>query len=110
MELRVTSEQDLCYLSASDALRLFRTRKLSPVELLKAQIERAEKVEPTINAFAFTYYEEALEKAQTAGLLHWDYKNLCPTDKGFLFLNDLLSIFTTEPAMSHNDGFCHGPT
>ena len=66
MELRITSEQDLCYLSASDALRLFRARKLSPVELLKAQIERAEKVEPTINAFAFTYYEEALKAAHKA--------------------------------------------
>ena len=66
MEQSITSEQDLCYLSASDALRLFRARKLSPVELLKAQIERAEKIEPKINAFAFTYYEEALGKARKA--------------------------------------------
>jgi Asp-tRNA(Asn)/Glu-tRNA(Gln) amidotransferase A subunit family amidase len=66
MKLSSGSEQDLCYLSASDALRLFRARKLSPVEFLKAQIERAEKVEPKINAFAFTYYEEALEQARKA--------------------------------------------
>ena len=66
MGLPISSDQDLCYLSASDALRLFRARKLSPVELLKAQIERAEKVEPKINAFAFTYFEEALDQARKA--------------------------------------------
>jgi aspartyl-tRNA(Asn)/glutamyl-tRNA(Gln) amidotransferase subunit A len=32
---------DLHYLSASDALRLFRTHELSPVELLTAVIARA---------------------------------------------------------------------
>jgi aspartyl-tRNA(Asn)/glutamyl-tRNA(Gln) amidotransferase subunit A len=58
--------EDLHYLSAVDALRLFRTRELSPVELMTAVIDRAEKVEPTINAFAATRYEEALEAARAA--------------------------------------------
>ena len=58
--------QDLCYLSAGDAMGLFRSRKLSPVELLQALIERAEAVEPSINAFAFTDYDEALSKARKA--------------------------------------------
>ena len=57
-----------------------------------------------------SHFQRVLEMAQEAGLLHWDYKNLRPTDKGFLFLNDLLSIFITESAISHNDGFCRGPT
>jgi Asp-tRNA(Asn)/Glu-tRNA(Gln) amidotransferase A subunit family amidase len=64
MDTHVTD--DLCYLSASQALRLFRARKLSPVELLTALIDRAETVEPKINAFAFTHYEEALAKARRA--------------------------------------------
>ena len=33
---------DLHYLSATDALRLFRTKELSPVELMEAVIARAE--------------------------------------------------------------------
>ncbi len=41
------------------------------------------------------HFQGALELAQKAGLLHWDYQNLRPTEKGFLFLDDLLSIFTT---------------
>jgi aspartyl-tRNA(Asn)/glutamyl-tRNA(Gln) amidotransferase subunit A len=57
---------DLCYLSATDALRLFRARELSPVELAKAVIARAETVEPTINAFAETFYEQALAQARAA--------------------------------------------
>jgi Asp-tRNA(Asn)/Glu-tRNA(Gln) amidotransferase A subunit family amidase len=42
---------DLHYLTAAEALRLFRARDLSPVELVSAVIKRAEAVEPVINAF-----------------------------------------------------------
>jgi aspartyl-tRNA(Asn)/glutamyl-tRNA(Gln) amidotransferase subunit A len=57
---------DLCYLSATEALRLFRARELSPVELAEAIIARAEVVEPTVNAFAETFYDEALRQATAA--------------------------------------------
>jgi aspartyl-tRNA(Asn)/glutamyl-tRNA(Gln) amidotransferase subunit A len=57
---------DLHYLPATEALKLFRARKLSPVELVSAVIARAEKVEPIINAFAATLYEQALDQARAA--------------------------------------------
>ena len=57
---------DLHYLSALDALRMFRSRELSPVELMRAVLDRADKVEPTINAFAETFPEQALEEARAA--------------------------------------------
>jgi aspartyl-tRNA(Asn)/glutamyl-tRNA(Gln) amidotransferase subunit A len=57
---------DLHYLPAIEVLRLFRARKLSPVELVQAVIERAGKVEPTINAFAQTFFDEALASARKA--------------------------------------------
>ena len=60
------SDEDICYLSASEALKRFRRRKLSPVELMQAVIARAEKVEPVINAFTATFYERALEQAKKA--------------------------------------------
>ena len=66
MTVTIGNEQDLCYLSASEAMAMFRSRTLSPVELLQALIARAEAVEPRINAFAFTYYDEALDKARKA--------------------------------------------
>jgi aspartyl-tRNA(Asn)/glutamyl-tRNA(Gln) amidotransferase subunit A len=57
---------DLHYLPATQALRAFRARELSPVELVTAVIERAENVEPVINAFAETHYDQALAQARVA--------------------------------------------
>ena len=57
---------DLHYLPATEALRLFRARELSPVELVTAVIERTETVEPVINAFAETFFDEAMEAAREA--------------------------------------------
>ena len=44
------SDTDLCYISATKALELFRSKELSPVELLQACITRAEAVEPSVFA------------------------------------------------------------
>ena len=57
---------ELCYLTAMEALDRFKARTLSPVELLKTLIDRAEKVEPQINAFTYEYYDEALDLAREA--------------------------------------------
>jgi len=57
---------DLHYLPATQALQAFRDRELSPVELVTAVIDRAETVEPVINAFAETFYDQALEQARAA--------------------------------------------
>jgi hypothetical protein len=46
MDHVVEDRGDLCYLPATEALRLFRERRLSPVELMAAVIARAEVVEP----------------------------------------------------------------
>ncbi len=56
----------LAYLSATEALERFRSKQLSPLELLDSLIERAEAVEPTINAFTDTYFDQAREQAATA--------------------------------------------
>lgn len=60
------TDLDLCYMPASEALRRFKNRSLSPVELMRAVIERAQEVEPRINAFTYTYFDEAMEKARAA--------------------------------------------
>ena len=59
-------DRDLCYLPAVEALELFRSRALSPLELLRALMRRAEEVEPRINAFTERYFEEALARAAEA--------------------------------------------
>jgi aspartyl-tRNA(Asn)/glutamyl-tRNA(Gln) amidotransferase subunit A len=57
---------ELHYISATEARALFEARKLSPVELMTAVIERAEAVEPKINAFPATLYDAAMEQAKDA--------------------------------------------
>jgi len=57
---------ELSSVAAVDALRAFRERSLSPVELLEAVIARAEAVEPTLNAFSETRFDEALVQAKEA--------------------------------------------
>ena len=60
------TNDDLCYLSASEALKLYKRRKLSPVELTKALIARAEKVNPKINCLADRYFDEAIAQAKAS--------------------------------------------
>ena len=60
------ADDELCYLSAAEALALFKKRKLSPVELMTAIIRRAEKTEPKVNALPITLFEEAIAAARKA--------------------------------------------
>lgn len=57
---------EICFLPALELIRRFKNRELSPVELMESTIRRAEAVEPHINAFTFTYFEEALAQARLA--------------------------------------------
>ncbi len=57
---------DLCYLPATETLRRFKARKLSPVELTRALIARAEALNPRLKAFTYTHYDEALSLAKKA--------------------------------------------
>jgi Asp-tRNA(Asn)/Glu-tRNA(Gln) amidotransferase A subunit family amidase len=56
--------RDLAYMPAVKQLRLFRSRKLSPVEVLKAQIARIETHGRFINAITYTHFEKALRAAR----------------------------------------------
>jgi len=57
---------DLHYLGANEALRLFRSRELSPVELLEAVLERIDAVNPRVNALTEQLVEEAVTAARRA--------------------------------------------
>ena len=57
---------ELHYLDATTALAMFRTRELSPVEMLEAVIERTAAVNDGINAFTETLFEEAVSAARAA--------------------------------------------
>jgi amidase len=52
--------------SVTEMARAVREREVSPVELVQAHIDRAEAVNPAINAIVLPRFEEALEEARAA--------------------------------------------
>lgn len=52
------------YASANELLRLYRTRELSPVDVVSAILDRIRSLEPAINAFSIVTASEALEAAR----------------------------------------------
>ena len=60
------SDEEICYLPATELIRRYRAKSLSPVEVVSALIERADAVEPTINAFSHRFDETALAQARKA--------------------------------------------
>ena len=51
-------------LTAAELLRLYRRRELSPVEVTRDQLDRAEAFEPVINAFIIVDREGAMAAAK----------------------------------------------
>jgi len=66
----MSSDESIYYLTASEAIRLFKAKTLSPVELMRAVIARAEDVNPKLNAFTATFYDRALEQARKAEIAY----------------------------------------
>ena len=60
------SGDDLCFQTATEVIAAFKARTLSPVELIDAIIDRCERVNPTISAFTYTFFERALDEARAA--------------------------------------------
>lgn len=59
-------QADLAYLPATEQLRLFRARELSPVEVLRAQVARADALAESVNALTWRFTEEAMQQAKAA--------------------------------------------
>ena len=60
------SDSDLAYASIEEVGKLFRKRKLSPVELTRLMLERIERLNPKLNAFITVTAEIALAQAKKA--------------------------------------------
>jgi aspartyl-tRNA(Asn)/glutamyl-tRNA(Gln) amidotransferase subunit A len=58
--------EDLVYLSAAEQGRLIRSRKLSPVELVRACLSRIERYDGVLRAYITVLSERALAQAQQA--------------------------------------------
>ena len=76
----MATTSETTWASASELASRIRRRELSPVELMKSTIERIEKRNPSLNAFVYLDFDQAMERARAAeaavasgailGLLH----------------------------------------
>jgi amidase len=62
----VTAGRQLTFTSAVELARLYRTRKVSPVEVVQALLERIDAVNPQVNAFVTLAADAALWEARRA--------------------------------------------
>ena len=60
------SEQEICWMSAVELLEAYRSKKLSPVEVTSAVLERIDELNPRINAIVTLTADLAMEQARAA--------------------------------------------
>ncbi len=58
------SQNELAYLTATELLPLYKSRKLSPVEVLEAQIAQYEAVNDKVNCVTYTHFDAAMDAAK----------------------------------------------
>ena len=56
----------LCYISATEAIEKFKSGELSPVDLMRAVIDRASDVESKVKSLSHTFFDEAMTLAREA--------------------------------------------
>src|SRR4051812_40677813 len=60
------ADLELCYLGGTEAIEQFKSKRLSPVELVQALIARCEAVNPKVNAITYEFHDRALKQAKEA--------------------------------------------
>ena len=59
-------DRDLCFTPATELVRLYRARKVSPLEVMQAVLARIDAVNPLVNAYVTVAREAALGAARRA--------------------------------------------
>ena len=84
---------DLNFLPATEAIKLIREKKLSPVELMSAILERIAALEPRVNAFSTFDFEMAMDQAKSAeALVAANNSHLDPLHGIPVTIKDLTSV------------------
>src|SRR5262249_12248501 len=65
----MSDSRDLCFIPATELVRLYRARKTSPLEVMQAVLARIDAVNPAVNAYVTVARESALAEARRASRL-----------------------------------------
>jgi amidase len=60
------NDEELCFLQASELVSLYRRRRVSPLEVVRAVLARIEQVNPPLNAYCTVAAEQAVAAARRA--------------------------------------------
>jgi amidase len=66
IEETAVADRDLCFTPAASLLRLYRSRKASPLEVMQAVLAQIDAVNPRVNAYVTVAREQALAAARRA--------------------------------------------
>ena len=62
----MSTKRDICFVSATELVRLYRARKASPLEVMQAVLARIDAVNPAVNAYVTVARDSALAAARAA--------------------------------------------
>jgi aspartyl-tRNA(Asn)/glutamyl-tRNA(Gln) amidotransferase subunit A len=86
------SPRDLCFATAADLAEGYRTGRISPVEVVDAQLSRIAALDPSLHAYTEVFGDEARAAVAAAARRHRAGEALGPLDGVPLALKDLIEI------------------
>ncbi len=97
---------ELCKMTATEAVSSLRRREIKPIELVEASIERIQDIDTTINALPIHCFDNARNRAErlTSAGFSGNERSLCGLPIGVKDYNDVGGVRTTygSPIFSNN--------
>ncbi len=89
-------ERDLCALGIAQLACLYRSRELSPVDVVRAVLDRIDRLNPDLNAYITVLRESAISAANAAGLQFAAGINLGPLQGVPVSVKDIINVAGTR--------------
>ena len=100
------NETEICYLSVAEMVKAIKTKRLSPVEIMEAVLNRIERINPKINAYCTVVAESAMKQAEQAEAMVTRGEKLGPLHGVPVSIKDLIftaGIRTTAGSRIYRD-------
>src|SRR5215471_8844294 len=99
---------DLCFTPAIDLAEMIRRRALSPVELIRAVLERIERLNPRLGSYVLVHAERALAEARAAEQAVMAGRSLGPLHGVPISIKDHLRLASDGGVRADRGRACRG--